>query len=274
MARARSRPPHLESRTQETRPAPRATPAELLDRAKVTGRSGMPGTSELRNLVERVVAGDRAALGLLSAFEGVTIVDAWVAVTAQFGATARDPLIDAALTLSAARRLGAKLASVAASGGRVAFATTQPASLLPLHLALAALVRDAGGEVVEQEDAGPIRVEGRTSRSLRWLEGVAVVTDGRSVLATGDSGAARELAFVLGRPALVVADGAFAEAAWESGVNVAAVAGLDRCALAVPAHNGDRALLVPARTDRSPASYRPLRGAIEDGFRAASADPD
>ena len=270
MARARSRPPRLESRTRETQPAPAPTPAELLDRAKVTGRSGMPGATELRNIVERIVSGDRAALGLMSGFAGVTIVDAWAAITAQFGATARDPMIDAALTLRAARQLGTKLASVAATGGRVAFATAHPASLLPFHLVLAQLVRTAGGVVIEQEDGGPIRVEGRASRWLRWIDGVAVVTDGRSVLAAGDGEAARELVFVLGRPSLVVADGAFAEAAWEAGLEVAALAGLDRCALAVPAQASDRALLVPARTDRSPGGYRPLQAAAAEGFHAGS----
>jgi hypothetical protein len=271
MARARSRPPHLESRTHEVQPAPPPTPAELLDRAKVTGRSGMPGTTELRNVVERIVSGDRAVLGLMTGFPGVTIVDAWAAITAQFGATARDPMIDAVLTLRAARQLGTKLADVAAAGGRVAFATAHPASLLPLHLALAQLVRAAGGAVIEQEDAGPIRVEGRASRWLRWIDGVAVVTDGRSVLAAGDGEAARELVFVLGRPSLVVADGAFAEAAWEAGLDVAAIAGLDRCAMAVPAHTSDRAHLVPARTDRSPAAYRPLQAAAAEGIQGEAA---
>jgi hypothetical protein len=266
MARARSRPPHLESRAGETRPAPPPTPEQMLDRAKVTGRSGMPGTTELRSTIERIVATDRAALGLLTGFPGVTIVDAWAAITAEFGATARDPMIDAALSLAAARRAGAKLAAVTASKRRIAFATASPASLLPFHLALVQLVRDAGGVIAEQDDSGPIRVEGRASRWLRWLDGVAVVTDGRSVLAAGDGEAARELVFVLERPAVVVADGAFAEAAWEAGVDVVAIAGLDRCALAVPAHTHDRALLIPARTDRPATAYRPLLEALRQGF--------
>jgi hypothetical protein len=269
MARARSRPPRLESRAGETRPAPPPTIEQLLDRAKVTGRSGMPGTTELRNTIERAVAGDRAALGLLRGFPGATIVDAWAAVTAEFGATARDPMIDASITLAAARRVGAKLGVGATAGQRVAFATASPASLLPLHLAMARLVRDAGGIVPEQDDAGPLRVEGRAARWLRWIDGVAVVTDRRSLLAAADGEAARELMFVLERPALVVADGAFAEAAWEAGVEVVALAGLDRCALALAAHAGDRATLLPLRTDRPSVSYRPLLEVLQEAFRSA-----
>jgi hypothetical protein len=268
MARARSRPPHLEHRAGEARPAPPPSPEDLLDRAKITGRSGMPGRVELRSAIERIVASDRAALGLLTGFPGVTLVDAWAALAAQYGATAPDPRIDAALTLAAARRVGEKLATVAATGGRVAFATASPASLLPLYLSMVQLVRGAGGLVPELDDAGPIRVEGRASRWLRWLDGVAVVTDGRSLLAAGDGEAARELVFVLERPALVVADGAFAEAAWEAGIEVVAFAGLERCAFAIAAHAGDRATLVPARTDRPARGYQPIADAVRSGFAA------
>jgi hypothetical protein len=230
----------------------------------------MPGTTELRNTIERTVAGDRAALGLLRGFPGATIIGAWAAVTAEFGATARDPMIDASITVAAARRVGARLATAATAGQRVAFATASPASLLPLHLAMAGLVRDAGGVVLEQDDAGPLRVEGRAARWLRWIDGVAVVTDRRSLLAAADGEAARELMFVLERPALVVGDGAFAEAAWEAGGAVVALAGLDRCALALAARSTDRAMLLPLRTDRPAVSYRPLLEVVREAFRAVA----
>jgi hypothetical protein len=268
MARARSRPPKLEARVGVARPAEPPTTEQLLDRAKVTGRSGMPGRSELRVLVERVAGGDRVALGEVLPIEGVTVVDVWSALAAVYGATFKDPLIDATRAVAAARAAGARIAAVAAAGGRIAFATSSPASLLPLHLALARKVSALGGIVLEQPDAGPIRVDGRSSRWLRWFDGVTVVTDGSALCAVHDGEAARELQFVLARPSLFVGDGAFAEAAWEAGIEVVALAGLDRCGLAVPAHRGLRATLVPVRTDRSPAAYRPLLAAFEAGFEA------
>jgi hypothetical protein len=123
--------------------------------------------------------------------------------------------------------------------------------------------------VTEQEDAGPIRVEGRASRWLRWLDGVAVVTDGRAVCAA-DGEAAKELVFVLERPALVVADGPFVEAAWEAGIEVIALAGLDQFGLALRAHRHDRATLLPVRTDRPPGAYRPLVDLVREGFGAGA----
>ena len=72
-------------------------------------------------------------------------------------------------------------------------------------------------------------------RFLRWVDGVAVVTDGSSLLATSGADAAEEWMFLAGRPSLVVADGPFAAAAVDAGVEVVAFAGLDRVDLAVPA---------------------------------------
>jgi hypothetical protein len=68
--------------------------------------------------------------------------------------------------------------------------------------------------------------------------------------------------FVLGRPRLVVADGPFGEVAWESGIEVVTFAGLDRCALAIPAARADRCTLVPMRTDRPPGAYRSVVSAF------------
>ena len=92
-----------------------------------------------------------------------------------------------------------------------------------------------------------------------------MVSDGRSLLATDDPEAAREWLFVVGRPALVVADGPFATVAWEDGLEVVALAGPDRPALAPAAAAGERCTVVPMRTDRSPAAYGPLVERIVGG---------
>ena len=150
------------------------------------------------------------------------------------------------------------------SGARIAFATAQPASLLGVHAALARLARAAGGTIDDAEDTGPLRVDGRTGRFLRWIDGVAVVTDGSSLLATSGADAAEEWMFLVGRPSLVVADGPFAAAAVDAGVEVVAFAGLDRVDLAIPAvrsralqNNG--CLVVPAHSGRAPPRVRPTR---------------
>jgi hypothetical protein len=88
------------------------------------------------------------------------------------------------------------------------------------------------------------------------------VSDGDALCATHDGEAAREWLFAMPRPALVVADGPFAEVAWESGIDVVALAGLDRLGLAVAAARRGTGLVVPMRTDLPARSYRVLEGIV------------
>jgi hypothetical protein len=252
---ARNRPPKLESHAGESRPAPPPTVEELIERAKVAGAGSGPGPTELRRTVERMTAGDRGALGELAPMTPLSPADAWSAVTEVFGATRGNAAIDPARTIAATRRAAARVAEVAAGGARVAVATAHPASLMMLHLAFARLAPRHGGTVVELPDVGPMRADGRTPRWLRWIGGVAVVSDADSVYATRDGEAAREWVFAIPRPALVIADGPFAEVAWEAGIEVVALAGLDRPGLAVASAHGNRCTLVPMRTDRPPRAY-------------------
>jgi hypothetical protein len=103
-----------------------------------------------------------------------------------------------------------------------------------------------------------MRVDGRSERYLRWVDGVAVVTDGQSLCSVRAIEAAQEWLFMIPRPALVVADGPYAEVAADAGIEVIAFAGLDRCSLAVATEKFRRCLVVPMWTDRAPREYRPL----------------
>lgn len=224
-------------------------------RAKVAGAASRPGPTELRRVVERLARGDRHAWGALRPPGGVTAIELWAAVEEVFGATASDPSIDPVRTLDGAARAAARVRAVAEYGGRIAFATATPGSFLPLHLAIARLARAAGAEVPDPADAGPIRADGRSGRCLRWFDGVAAVSDGAGLCATRDAEPAREWLFVLARPALVVADGSFADVAWEAGLEVVGLAGLDHAGLAVPAARGDRCVVVPLRNGMPPRAY-------------------
>jgi hypothetical protein len=254
-------------------PAPAATSAQLLERAKVAGAAGGPGPTELRRFVERIVAGDRAALGELAPIPELTMLDGWAAFTEVFGATADLAAIDPECTLRAARAALQRICAASEAGSRIAFATSAPASLLALHAAIGRLACGAGAEVSDLADVGPLRVDGRSPRWLRWVEGVAVVSDGSALCATRDGEAAREWLFVHPRPALVVADGPFAEVAWEAGIEVVAFAGLDRGALAIAAARGDRCTLVPMRTDRPPRAYSPIADLFTPPLGPASERP-
>ncbi len=203
----------------------------------------------LRRAVERAAA-DRV--------HGAPLDDAWAAVGRVFGATIADPGIDPALTISAARHAVARISEVANANARIALATSLPASLLTFHLALARFARISGADVADGDDAGPMRVDGRADRYLRWVDGVAVVTDGQSLCSVRGLEAAQEWLFMIPRPALVIADGPYAEVAVDAGVETIAFAGLDHSALVVGPPKNRHCTVVPMWTDRPPGAYRPL----------------
>jgi hypothetical protein len=260
---ARSRPPKLVARPVEPQVRPAATPEERLERAKLAGAAAAPGSTELRRLVERIAANDRAVLGELMPIDRLTTAGVWDALGEVFGASEDQPGIDAGRVIDATEKAATRIARVAATGARVAVATAAPASLLPLHQVWARMAGEAGAEVAALDDVGPFRADGRAGRYLRWVDAVAAVTDGAALLGTRDGNAAREWLFVLPRPALVVADGPFAEVAWEAGIEVVAVGGLDRAALAIAGARGERCTFVPLRVDRAPLSYAPVLEQIQ-----------
>ena len=249
MSKASNRPPRLESRIGPQHIVPPPSLEDVLVRSHVAGRAAAASPSELRRGVERAAADSR---------HPTPLDDAWRAVESVFGATVADPHIDPALTVSAARRAITRVSEVANTTARVALATSLPASLLTMHLAIARFARISGAEVADDDDAGPLRVDGRADRRVRWVDGVAVVTDGRSLLSVRGLEAAQEWLFMIPRPALVIADGPYADVALDAGIEVIAFAGLDHCSLALTAGRTGRGLVVPMWTDRSPGDYRPL----------------
>ena len=261
MSRSRNRPPHLETRPGPQAAAPPPSLPEQLTRAHVAGRGAAPGPSELRRLVERAAEHE----------PGVLLDDAWIEVESVYGATLASPVIDPNRTIGAARGAVRHIVDVASTGAPIALATSRPASLLTFYLALARLARISGGEVVDDEDSNPFRVDGRAARAIRWVDGVAMVTDGEALCGTRGLEAPQEWLFLMARPALVIADGPYADAALDAGLDVIAFGGLEHCSLAVGRRRGQRCLVVPLWTDREPAAYRPL---IEAALAAALEPPD
>jgi hypothetical protein len=168
-----------------------------------------------------------------------------------------------------------RIVAIAETGAHISLATSRPASLLTFYLALARLARISGGDVADAEDSSPLRVDGRSAREVRWVDGVAMVTDGESLCATRGLEAPEEWLFLVPRPALVVADGPYADAALDAGIEVVALGGLEHCSLAVGRRRTRESLVVPLVvpmwTDRAPAAYRPL---IETALTAALEPPE
>jgi hypothetical protein len=98
---------------------------------------------------------------------------------------------------------------------------------------------------------------------VRFVDGVACVTDGESLLAVRGHEAPSELEFCLPRPGLVCADGVFAAHFAAAGVPVVALGGLDMLPLAVAAGRGAPITVVPLDVCRLPAAYTTVAEAAE-----------
>jgi hypothetical protein len=107
---------------------------------------------------------------------------------------------------------------------------------------------------------------------VRWVDHVAVVTDGAALLAEGSVEATEELLFTLPRPDLVVADHVHAGVAVACGLEVVAFADLDAIALAVAAWQGRALRVVPLDDRRPPPAYAALLDQLE-ALAAQPADP-
>lgn len=128
------------------------------------------------------------------------------------------------VALGAARLAGNIIREVAQAGGTIAFATGVPASLLGLYQTLAFEAVSHGAHVAEgtTED---LEMDGHPSDArLMWMNGVATLSRGGSLLSTTDPRLAQELLFTCGRPDLFVGDRAFAAVMVGAGVRTIVVA--------------------------------------------------
>jgi hypothetical protein len=233
---------------------------ELLKDAHVAGRSAHYSRDDVTGLMEAVARGEPDVL-LGVPIADVTVAQAAVAMEVVFGWGGDGPRarIDPKRTIQGFASACARVLEIARAGGRLAFATTRPASLLGVHRALADAADDAGGEVLHASSASIDE-----TRRIWWVDGVAVVTDGESLLADTSVTAADEWLFVLPRPDLVVADRAFAGRALATGLEVVALADLDAVALAVAAWRGLAVRVAPLDQHRTPSAYEPLLGVLEE----------
>jgi len=233
------------------------------------------GPSELFAIARRVVQGDvNAALGVTidrgTEYEDVTA--AWLTQWGWDASVSAPARIESECTGRGYGDALTRIASVAAAGGRVAFATARPASLFALHLGLAATVVQAGGTVVTDRSGGRFHDQGRRNLGLTWIGGVALVANGADLVATSGLEAADEWCFRLPRVDLVVADGAFAGRAVADGYETVAFADLDGVAFActtprAPLH------LVPIPERAAPASYEGLVAQAREELLATTASP-
>lgn len=210
--------------------------------------------------MRQVAAGNRSALLGLERFERVA-PEELARIASDIWGWDSEPArvsIEPERLVAALAEARARVVDVARRGGRIAIATTRPGSLLPVYRALAALAAASGGDLLDGGESSRFRSGSGPWVRLWWLDGVAVITDGDSLL--GDPGieAVDELLFTLPRPDLVVGDRAFAGGAVQAGIEVVALADLDAVVLGLAAHRGLPVTVVPVHERRPPNAYRPV----------------
>jgi hypothetical protein len=266
-------PPKLRDAAHERGQRAPAAPTlrELLKQEHVAGRSLRYGRDEVRGIMRRVERGAPPALLGLPPFRALASVDVAAAVELVYGWEGDGPRarIAPGRTVDGFAAAVLRVLEVARGGGRIAFATARPAALLPVYRRLAARAAAEGAEVLAAEETASF---GPAGRRMRWVDNVAVLTDGGALLADDSTAAAEEWLFALARPDLVVADHSYAGAALASGLEVIAFADLDAVALAVAVWRGRGIRLVPLDDRRPPAAYAGLLDLLES-LASAPVDP-
>jgi histidinol phosphate phosphatase hisN-like protein len=174
--------------------------------------------------------------------------------------------IDPERTIDALDRMSGHLADEARPGRRVLVATGHPAGLLPVHLAVARALGEAGADVVTPA-AGwgyetPTRV-GWVRREIRYIHGVALVSTRGELNHTHSPRPMEAILADLAAtgqqpPDLVVADHGWAGAAAQAGITAVGFADSNDPALFVGEEEGVVAVAVPLDDNVAPHLYEPL----------------
>lgn len=200
-------------------------------------------------------SGDPDATFGIADVASATADEALAAVSGLTGARyPGEAYIDPAATIAGARAAAARLGEACRAGALIMVATGHPTGLLVHHMRLVRAIDAAGGRVIQPLSEQPLtRVPGR--RLLKYLGGVAALSDGGNLLHTHSPGAMEEVLASGAAPGLVIADHGFAGAAVSRGIPTIAVMDTNDPALAV-AHARGRDLCIVAMDDnRRPDSY-------------------
>jgi hypothetical protein len=226
--------------------------------------------------IGKLVAGEPdAQFGLsgLTSFSGEEVLE-MVAEEAGFEAepSRRDGEvpIDPMRVVAACDRAGRRLALAAEHGERVVLATGHPAGLILLYLAVGRLLAEGGADLLRPARGFNWKELGR-QREIRYLHGVAVLTDRAGTLHTHGAGP-MEVMLEEARPDLVFADHGFAGAAIEAGIDTVSIADVNDPALVVAKHQGRTETVIVMDDNVQPEGYWPCFQAMAAHFPAVAGD--
>jgi hypothetical protein len=166
------------------------------------------------------------------------------------------------LVLRACEAVGDRLALAAERGERVILATGHPVGLAHLYIEVGRLLRRHGIKVITPYEAVSWKEPGRHRHwEVRYLEGVAMLTDGASMKHT-HSGEPMTRMIAEDRPDLVFADHGFAGAAIEHGVETVSIADVNDPALLVAQALGRTETVIVMDDNVRPEDYWPCFQAV------------
>jgi hypothetical protein len=265
--------------------------AALIQHLQDHGIAGDVATSREDNLVKygMFAAGMPKAMFGLSPRRSWTLGDVLALMARKVGVSpdgrhlrGRDR-IDPELTVAALERMAARIAEAARPGARVMVATGHPAGLLPVHLAVAGALAEAGAELLRPAAGWSYETttrSGRARREIRYVGRVAMVST-RGELNHTHSPRPMEaiLADLAARgeapPDLVLADHGWTGAAAQAGVTAVGFADSNDPALFVGEQEGAVAVAVPLDDNVAPHLYDPVTAFLLEsaGLRPGPADP-
>jgi Phosphatase len=242
--------------------------AERLLDAGVAGTCTSHGAENNLYKIGLLLEHDEAnTFGMEDLLQGVSFEEAYDAVMYQIGnppdreETPGRGCIDPARTAAGLVEAGARIGEVAASGGRLVFATGHPGAMILYYLGLARWAEGLGGRILTVETRGCYQ----RGVSLDWAGSVGTLGDGASLFHTHDPEPMRDILGQTGPIDLVVADHGFAGAAIASGVPTVVVMDTNDPAFAVVANRGADVTVVPMDDNRPLNAYPAALEVLKDG---------
>lgn len=252
---------------------PHSSPRAELRRGLLEGRIAGPEVSHPMDNVRRnarlLVEGDpdkqfgmTGLAGAMSADQVLRIVGRASGFTPHPEWRSGPVPVDPDLVLDACGAVGDALAGVVRTGGSVILATGHPTGLAHLYIEVGRQLRARGVKTIQPFEAVPWKEPGRHHRwEIRYLEGVAMLTDGTSMRHT-HSGEPMARMLSEQRPDLVFADHGFAGGAIELGVPTVSIADVNDPALLVAKAQGRTDTVVVMDDNVRPEDYWPCFQAI------------
>jgi Phosphatase len=263
----------LETDAWEPRPYLREVLREALRQAKIAGVVSHDRPNVIVKL-QRLCQGDPDSQFGLTGVDSMSFREV-LALMAEAGGFDPDPAItdgvvevDPDRIIERLERIGDRLALAAKRGERVVLATGHPSGLPLLYWETGRLLEREGAELLRPLEGTSWREAGRR-REIRYLHGVAVLTDRGSTLHTHSADPMRRMLDVA-TPDLVFADHGFAGAAIEAGIDTVSIADVNDPALVVAHEQGRAGPVVVMDDNVRPEAYWPCFQVLASRFRPGS----